>query len=239
MHLDAAKFDALSKQSAAVVNDAIAARERGEAAAAQPSDGVQSQLLRLVEELHCLGVLRWCEFDSSIVRGLAYYTGTVFEIHEATGSERAIAGGGRYDKLVELFGGPPTPACGFAMGDVVLSLVLKDKGLLKPPEDYLPRPDAFVIAASDESASRLAGLVSSLRRSGFHVRHSYKTTRNVGKLLGEASKARSLCAIILGDKLGPDLVDVKDLQSGTQGDPVSIEKLPEVLHELQSKYCEQ
>ena len=77
----------------------------------------------LQSNLESRGLSPWCEIDLSIVRGLAYYTGTVFEVHETTGAERAIAGGGRYDKLIELFNGPPTPAVGFAMGDVVLSLV--------------------------------------------------------------------------------------------------------------------
>ena len=81
------------------------------------------------------------------MRGLAYYTGTVFEIHEATGKERAIAGGGRYDHLIELFGGPPTPACGFAMGDVVLKLVLEDHGLLKPKAFVVLRPGMRADAA--------------------------------------------------------------------------------------------
>ena len=66
-----------------------------------------------------------------------------FEVHEATGKERAIAGGGRYDGLVELFGGPQTWALGIAMGDVVLRLVLEDRGLLKAAEECAPRPDAF------------------------------------------------------------------------------------------------
>jgi histidyl-tRNA synthetase len=175
-------------------------------------------------------------YDLSIVRGLAYYTGTVFEIHEATGAERAIAGGGRYDNLIESFGGPKLPACGFGMGDVVLGNLLHDKGLL--PEDVymVPlRPDAFVIAADDHAAAQLPKIVANLRQQGFHIRHSYKTTRNVGKLLGEAGKANggALCAIILGDKLGSNLVDLKDLQTGQQGNPIAVQDLPGKLRDLQ------
>ena len=79
-----------------------------------------------------MGVLDWCDYKPSIARGLAYYTGTVFEIHDAAGKERAVAGGGRYDGLVELFGGPSTAASGIAMGDAVLRLILEDRGLLEP-----------------------------------------------------------------------------------------------------------
>src|ERR1051325_1112638 len=74
----------------------------------------------LAQQLVAAGIIDWIDFDLSIVRGLAYYTGMVFEVHEAGGNERAIAGGGRYDNLVELFGGPPTPAVRFGMGDVGL-----------------------------------------------------------------------------------------------------------------------
>ena len=83
------------------------------------------QVAAVMAELARRGLAGSCAVDLGIVRGLAYYTGTVFELHETTGRERAMAGGGRYDGLVELFGGPPTPAVGFAMGDVVMRLVLE------------------------------------------------------------------------------------------------------------------
>jgi histidyl-tRNA synthetase len=171
-----------------------------------------------LRHLDSMGYGGWCEFDPGIVRGLAYYTGTVFEIHEASGAERAIAGGGRYDNLIESFGGPKLPACGFGMGDVVLANILKDKGLLKPPEEYLPRPDAFVIAANDDVAARVPAIVADLRRQNLHVRQSYKTTRNVGKLLGDAGKCRARYAVILGAELNatPPRVALKDMDSGEQ-----------------------
>jgi len=91
------------------------------------ADASNAELTSLQTELDRWGISDWCVFDFNIVRGLAYYTGIVFEIHERSGAERAIAGGGRYDKLVEMFGGPAIPAVGFGMGDVVLSLILKDR----------------------------------------------------------------------------------------------------------------
>ena len=164
------------------------------------------------------GILEWCSVDVGIVRGLAYYTGTVFEVHEVSGAERAVAGGGRYDGLVELFGGPKMPACGFGMGDVVLANVLRDRKLL--PEDgaaLLPRPDAFVISAGGELAeSELPRLLMRLRRAGLHARSSAKATRNVGKLLGDAGKARARFAVILGAELAEGSVALKDLDAGTQ-----------------------
>lgn len=156
----------------------------------------------LAPRLDAIGIADWCEFDTSIARGLAYYTGMVFEVHEASGAERAIAGGGRYDKLIEMFGGPPTSAVGFGMGDVVLSLVLQDKGLF-PTDDEIAdklglRPDVFVISnGTPEADAKLAPMIAELRRAGLHARRSYKTTKNVGKLLGDATKARARHALII------------------------------------------
>jgi histidyl-tRNA synthetase len=194
------------------------------------SSGAAHRLLEVMAEVEHLHIRDRCYPDPKIVRGLAYYTGTVFEI--IRDDERAIAGGGRYDNLIESFGGPSLPACGFGMGDVVLANILHDKGLL-PEEVYLKplRPHAFAIAASDEVEARMRQTVAQLRRDGFHIRHSYKTTRNVGKLLGEASKSRAIAAIIFGKELADNRVEFKDLQSGEQM-PIAISELKERLKQL-------
>ncbi len=196
--------------------------------------GIAVSELSALEELrtHAMraGIGEWCTVDIGIVRGLAYYTGTVFEIHETSGAERAVAGGGRYDGLVELFGGPKMAACGFGMGDVVLANVLRDRKLL--PEDgatLLARPDAFVISAgSPEAETLLPRLLMTLRRAGFHARTSSKVTRNVGKLLGDAGKARARFAVILGGELTEGQVALKNLDSGGQT-LVPLESLAENL----------
>ena len=168
----------------------------------------------LDEQLAAFGLTEWCEYDLGIVRGLAYYTGTVFEFHETSGGMRALAGGGRYDKLIEMFGGPPTPAVGLGMGDVVLSLVLQDKGLM--PDNVAPTPDVFVFAASDEGAKHIAPLVASLRVADIHARFSYKTTRNVGKLLKDAVSCGARFAVILGDDAAGGQAEIKELSTGEQ-----------------------
>lgn len=122
--------------------------------------------------LRKLGFADWFQYDSSIVRGLAYYTGTVFEA--LADGERAVAGGGRYDNLIELFGGPPTPACGFGMGDVVLSNLLDDKELMPEGLELMEavarpqasiRPEAFVVPNGDEyNESLVHTLTANLRR---------------------------------------------------------------------------
>lgn len=175
----------------------------------------------------------WADLDLGIVRGLAYYTGTVFEIHAASGAERAVAGGGRYDGLIEMFGGPATPAIGFGMGDVVLSLMLADRGLLpKEGEALLPRPDVFLIAGSPEGETRIPSLATQLRRAGLHVRPSYRATKNVGKLLGDAARQRARCAIILGRELAEGMVALKDLDAGEQK-LVPVGNVAAILGDLQ------
>jgi len=174
------------------------------------------ELTSLQKELDAWGISDWCTFDFTIVRGLAYYTGIVFEIHERSGDERAIAGGGRYDKLIEMFGGPSMPAVGFGMGDVVLSLVLKDKGLLGDGTELLPRPDIFVISAGGEADTHLAPTVATLRKAGLHTRMTYRATRNVGKLLTEAAKTNARYAVILGEELANGNVVIKNMDSSEQ-----------------------
>lgn len=165
-----------------------------------------------------MNIADWCDFDPGIARGLAYYTGMVFEVHEASGAERAVAGGGRYDKLIELFGGPPTPAVGFGMGDVVLSLVLQDKGLF-PSDDQVAdrlglRPDVFVISnGTPEADAALTPAIARLRAAGLHARRSYKATRNIGKLLGDATRLRARHALIIESAAAGQL---KNLETGSQ-----------------------
>ena len=183
-----------------------------------------TELVALDAELVQFGIADWCEYDLGIVRGLAYYTGTVFEVHEVSGAERAMAGGGRYDKLIELMGGPTMPAVGFGMGDVVLSLVLADKGLI--PENVMPPVDAFIIAANDDIRPRVAPLAANLRRGGLHVRFTYRATTNVGKLLKEASNCKARFAIILDQATAEQsTVGLKNLASGEQTE-VELDKLP-------------
>ena len=162
---------------------------------------------------------------------LAYYTGTVFEIHEISGAERAVAGGGRYDKLIELFGGPSIPAVGFGMGDVVISLVLDDKNLLR--DDVAPRPDAFVFALTDAGAKALPGCVAMLRRADVHTRFSYRNTRNVGRLIKEADAVGARYAVLLDDDVAGGTVQLKDLSAGGQ-EPVAIKAVADLIRKRES-----
>jgi histidyl-tRNA synthetase len=195
--------------------------------AAQGWDAVRDALQKQVgdinlDELHALhqmlegfGLEPWCDYDLGIVRGLAYYTGSVFEIHTADATERAIAGGGRYDHLIEMFGGPPTPAVGFGMGNVVLELVLQDLGLI--PEHLNAPADVFVMVGDESARPLLLPTVTRLRDAGLHVRFSYKSTTKIGKLLKEAGQARARFAVILDARTCEQkIVAVKNLTDGQQ-----------------------
>ncbi len=184
------------------------------------------ELRALREALEAADLLDWCDFDFGIVRGLAYYTGVVFEAHEASGGERAIAGGGRYDNLVELFGGPSLPAVGFGMGDVVLRLVLEDRGLLPQAAALLPKPDVFLLSSGKEDAdAQMLRLTAALRERGLHARRTYKATRNVGKLLKEASSSGAKQALIAE---GAGQVTLKNLETGAQETLAQAEALAQL-----------
>lgn len=176
---DLARFDqACQAAVAALFYSKGPSYKRPEAIQLAQSLGLDlGRLQETFDSLYEIGLGEWCVFDPGIVRGLAYYTGTVFEV--LADGERAIAGGGRYDNLIELFGGPATPAVGFGMGDVVLSLVLQDRGLMpegdalmdalsRPSASY--RPDVFVIPAGqspeeqEAAAKAVRPLVAKLRR---------------------------------------------------------------------------
>ncbi len=172
------------------------------------------ELKRVFELLKVMGVGDFCEFDVGIVRGLAYYTGIVFEIYDKVGELRAIGGGGRYDNLLKQFGGPDIPATGFGMGDCVLGILLEEKGLL---QKNLPkrRLDYFVAAADKQFLQKAVEITAKLRRKGLAADFSYKAA-NLGKQLKQASDENAKKCIIIGDEFKNNELVVKDMASGSQ-----------------------
>ena len=151
------------------------------------------ELARYLEYLDGLGVREWTDVDLTIVRGLAYYTGIVFELFDAKNEFRAICGGGRYDTLLASLGGVDLPALGFGMGDVVLGELLKSRGQMPALESGLEYWVAYENADQLQDAMRLA---TALRRSGASVEYSLKPIQ-LGKQLQAASKAGALAAVII------------------------------------------
>lgn len=174
-----------------------------------------NKLVQLNEYLDMFGVGEFFVYKPSIVRGLAYYTGVVYEIFDKASKFRAIAGGGRYDNLIELFGGPKLPATGFGMGDVVLTELLKDLHLL--PD--LTRKNEIIFFVIDAEASlypEVLKLTGHLRQKGWAADFSYKR-QHISKQLKLADARGARYALILGEETIKDnRITVKELLSARQ-----------------------
>jgi histidyl-tRNA synthetase len=131
-----------------------------------------AELERYYSYLEDLGVADWVQLDLSIVRGLAYYTGIVFELFDAHGEFRAICGGGRYDNLLKSLGDVDLPALGFGMGDVVLGELLRARGLSDAP---IGEPDFWVAAAENGDLRDVMRVATALRRVGASVEYALRT----------------------------------------------------------------
>jgi histidyl-tRNA synthetase len=142
--------------------------------------------------LKVLGVADWVELDLTIVRGLAYYTGVVFELFDAKGEFRAICGGGRYDQLLGALGGTDLPALGFGMGDVVLGELLRARGLMPAAPAAL---DYWVAADDVELLPMVMGTATLLRRLGYAVEYALRD-QQLGKQLKAAASAGAHVAAI-------------------------------------------
>lgn len=174
-----------------------------------------AELTRLFAALDALGVSDYVKFDPNIMRGLLYYTSTVFEAFETSGSlKRAILGGGRYDNLLADVGGQPLPAVGFAMGDVVIGIILQENGLL--PE-FIPTPASVMVTVFDETMLvKSFELAAQLRNAGLNVM-VYPEPVKLQKQFKFADKMKIKIALTVGpDEAARDEVAVKNLVNGEQ-----------------------
>ena len=180
-----------------------------------------SELNTLFDLIDSYGMSDWVEFDASIVRGLAYYTGSVFEAHDREGKFRAICGGGRYDNLLSTLGGKDLPATGFGFGDMVIMELLSEKGLVPElisgvDDIVLPlnqdlRGVAVKVASSLRSSDRTVDLVLDDKKIKWAFKHAERTG------------ARRL-VLIAPDEWSRKMVKVKDLETGEESE-VSIEDI--------------
>ncbi|MFN2421227.1 MAG: histidine--tRNA ligase [Gemmatimonadota bacterium] len=154
------------------------------------------RLVRLEEYLDAYGVRDVCRFDAAVVRGLAYYTGVVFEMYDARGELRALCGGGRFDDLLSAIGGEPLPAVGFGLGDAVLIELLTQHGKLP---DLGPRCDAHVIPVTAADRSAAIAAAARLREEGLATDLALKD-QAVGKALKRADQAGARFAIVIGER---------------------------------------
>jgi histidyl-tRNA synthetase len=182
-------------------------------------------LEEVVYALTEMGLGDFVDIDLGIVRGLAYYTGTVFEVFDSGRTLRAICGGGRYDKLVDAVGEVELPAVGFGMGDVVLSELLRDKGLAPTADSSI---DVFLAFISKEDVPQVLGLAHRLRESGLRVEYAL-SPQAVGKQLNLANARNALTAIVIGpDERAHGEVVLKDLRTGSQ-EKISLQSSVDVL----------
>jgi histidyl-tRNA synthetase len=180
------------------------------------TEGIGEEIQRMNElfsQLDAMGLGGYVRFDLSVVRGLAYYTGVVFELFDARGELRAICGGGRYDDLLGVIAGVDLPALGFGMGDVVLRELLADRGKL--PET-VQRLEYFLVAVTPDEKEPVLQMAHRLRDHGRSVEYALRH-QSVGKQLKSAAAVGARKAIIVGpDERADGLVVVRELSGGEE-----------------------
>ena len=180
-----------------------------------------TELTSLFSALEAYGISGWIEFDASIVRGLAYYTGPVFEAHDRAGELRAICGGGRYDKLLSTLGGKDLPATGFGFGDMVIMELLAEKGLV--PE-LIGGVDDVVISLSPELRNAAMSVATSLRNTGKSVDLVLEDKRLKWAFKHAERSGAQRLVMVMPDEWKEGKVKIKDLESGEEVE-VSIDSL--------------
>jgi len=178
--------------------------------------GVAPELDRLREyfaSLEAMGLADFVQLDLRIVRGLAYYTGIVFELFDRRGELRAICGGGRYDRLLELVGGEPLPAVGFGMGDVVLGELLHDRGLVPA---YSRDLDYFIVPVTPALKNESLRIAQALRERGHSVAYALKE-QAVAKQMKAATREGARTVLVVGpEEIERGCVVARDMASGEE-----------------------
>jgi histidyl-tRNA synthetase len=211
---DAAGPVALSTEDARFVLQWLELREIADAEnVAGPSSAALQELLRLFELIDAYGHGDRVVFDASIVRGLAYYTGVVFEAFDTGRQLRAICGGGRYDRLLETLGGPATAAVGFGFGDVVIGELLAEQ---KSLPDLSRAPFTVVFAFSDAQRTAAVRIASDLRAQGRQVELVLGDTRLKRVLAGADRSGATEIYLVGPDELERGEALVRDLATGEQ-----------------------
>ena len=181
--------------------------------------------------LDSMGLREFVEFDLSIVRGLAYYTGIVFEAFDLKGDFRAISGGGRYDHLLSTIGGVDLPALGFGMGDVVLGELLTERKLW-PPE-LVPAVDVYLVLVDESLRTSLLALAHQLRGTGLSVDYALTETA-VARQFKQASQRKVIAAVVIApEEWKRGAVKLKNLETREEVE-VGVEKLQSRLMEMKS-----
>ena len=179
------------------------------------------RLERLAAYLDAYGVGGACAFDAAIVRGLAYYTGVVFEMYDRRGELRALCGGGRFDDLLAAAGGEDLPAVGFGLGEAVLLELLAERGRSPKPQPWC---DLAVFPVGDEDRTEAIRVATRLRAAGLNVDLALKH-QSLGRGLKRAAQAGARAAVVIGaaEREARSLT-VRDLASGEER-PMDVDAL--------------
>jgi histidyl-tRNA synthetase len=163
---------------------------------------------KLLGNLDAMGLSRFVTVDLGVVRGLAYYTGFVFEAFDRKGELRALAGGGRYDNLVGKLGYAEMSAVGFAIGDMTFALLLEQRGLMP---NFVQAPDVYAVIGGEKERLEAFADIHALRAAGFRVEYPMKEVA-FGKQFKAASESGAKLALIYGgDELAKGVVKIRDL----------------------------
>jgi len=181
-----------------------------------PLDRCNNRLVawrKVLGGLAAMGLGEWVQVDLSVVRGLAYYTGFVFEAFDRKGELRALAGGGRYNDLIKKLGYADMPAVGFAIGDVTTSLLLEQRGLMP---DLVQAPDIFCVLGGEPERLAAFADIQALRAAGWRVEYPFKDLA-FGKQFKAATESGARLALIYGgDELAKGVVKLRDLTQRTE-----------------------
>jgi len=170
---------------------------------------------KLLGGLAAMGLERFVEVDLGVVRGLAYYTGFVFEAFDRKGELRALAGGGRYDDLVQKLGGPALPAVGFAIGDMTFALLLEQRGLMPT---FVQAPDVYCVIGGEAERRAAFADIQALRAMGYRVDYPLKEIP-FGKQFKTAADSGAKLALIYGaEELAKGIVKIRDLGDRTESE---------------------
>ena len=168
---------------------------------------------KLLGNLNAMGLGRFIEVDLGVVRGLAYYTGFVFEAFDRKGELRALAGGGRYDNLVGKLGYADLPAVGFAIGDMTFALLLEQRGLMPA---LVSAPDVFCVLGGEKEKLAAFADIQALRTAGYRVDYPMREIA-FGKQFKAATESGAKVALIYGgDELAKGVVKLRDLRTRSE-----------------------
>ncbi|MBI2515905.1 MAG: histidine--tRNA ligase [Opitutae bacterium] len=168
---------------------------------------------KVLDGVGAMGLADFITVDLGVVRGLAYYTGFVFEAFDRKGDLRALAGGGRYNDLIKKLGYADLPAVGFAIGDVTTGLLIEQRGLAPK---HATAPDVFVVLGGEAERKAAFADIRALRAAGWRVEYPFKDAAFGKQFKAAAESGAKLALIYGGDELAKGVVKIRDMSDRSE-----------------------